>query len=42
MTHLRNTITAWIDAQLTHLATTVTRRVIARANARIESEGVGQ
>lgn len=38
MTRIRNTITAWIDARLSHLADTITRRVIDRANARIEQQ----
>lgn len=38
MTRIRNTVTAWIDARLSQFTDTITRRVIDRANARIEAD----
>lgn len=38
MTRIRNTIAAWIDARISQFTDTITRRVIDRANTRIEGE----
>ena len=38
MTRIRNTITEWIDARLNQFTDTIARRVIDRANARIEKQ----